>query len=154
METTRQGLWRSAMAGGVANIWGNLIGPEGSVDTNQRGSFPYPKPYWIKTHSEFFRDRFFGDMVRDNRITDGTCLKRSGGTFYVFYREDATSIRMDLSKMPDAQPAIAIDTLKPYREIELEELSPKEHVWKAPYPSDWALAVGQCSSRLPDPGEN
>jgi hypothetical protein len=153
METTRQGLWRSAMAGGVANIWGNLIGPEGSVDTNQRGSFPYPKPYWIKTHSEFFRDRFFGDMVRDNRITDGTCLKRSGGTFYVFYREDATSIRMDLSKMPDAQPAIAIDTLKPYREIELEELSPKEHVWKAPYQSDWALAVGQCSSRLPDPGE-
>ena len=73
--------------------------------------------------------------------------KRTTEMFYVFYREDATSIRMDLSKMPDAQPAIAVDALKPYREIELDALSPKEHVWKAPYQSDWAIAVGRWSSR-------
>ena len=141
METTRQGLWKSAMAGGVANIWGNLIGSEGSVDTNRYGSFPYPKPHWIKTCSEFFRDRFFLDMVRDNSITDGVCLKRLGGECYVFYKEDTTSIRMDLSKMPKAQPAIAVDALKPYHEIDLGQLSPKEHLWNPPYKSDWAIAV-------------
>jgi len=143
METTRQGLWRSSLAGGVANIWGNLIGPEGSVDTNRVRSFPYPKPHWIKTYSEFFRDRFFVDMTRDDRLTDGACLKRSGGTYFVFYKEAAGSIRMDLSKMPGARPAIAVDTLKPYREIEVGTLSPKQHQWKAPYESDWAIAVGE-----------
>jgi hypothetical protein len=147
MDSTRQGLWRSAMAGGVANIWGNLMGPEGSVDTNRRGSFPYPKPHWIKTYSEFFRHRFAGDMVRDNTITDGVCLKRRGCKSHVFYKEDATSIRMDLSKMQEARPAIAVDVLKPYREIELGQLLPKEHVWKAPYQSDWAIAVGDDGSQ-------
>ncbi len=148
METTRQGLWQSTMAGGVANIWGNLIGPQGSVDTNRCGSFPYPKPHWIKTYSEFFRDRFFVDMVRDNRITNGACLKRSRGTFHVFYKEDTASIRMDLSEMPEARLAVAVDALKPYREIELGKLSPEEHVWKAPYRSDWAVAVGDDAAQL------
>ena len=51
---------------------------------------------------------------------------------------------MDPSKTPDARPAVAVDALKPYREIELGELSPREHVWKAPYQSDWAIAVGDA----------
>ena len=149
METTRQGLWHSAMAGGVANIWGNMIGPKGGVDANRSASFPYPKPVWIKTYAEFFLDRFFVDMVRDNKITDGACLKRSCGTFYVFYKEDATSIRMDLSTMPNPRPAVAVDALKPYREIELGKLSPKQHLWKPPYQSDWAVAVGDDQMPIP-----
>jgi hypothetical protein len=142
MEQTRRGLWHSAMAGGVANIWGNLIGPEGSVDTNRRGSFAYPKPHWIKTYTEFFRDRFLIDLQRDNSITDGVCLRRSGGEGYIFYKESADSLRMDLTKMSKSRKAVAIDALKPYHEIDIGSLSAKSHVWKAPYRSDWAVAVG------------
>ncbi len=142
METTRKGLWDSTMAGGVANIWGNLNGPDGSIDTNRSGSFPYPKPHWIKTYAEFFRNRFFIDLVRANTLTDGVCLKRPGDAFFIFYKENTISVRIDLAKMPHAQSAIAVDTCKPYQEIELGTLSSKEHLWNAPYKSDWAIAVG------------
>ncbi len=141
MEETRRGLWHSTMAGGVANIWGNLKGgrrPGG-------GSLVYPKPQWIKTYSVFFKDRFLIDMVRVNLITAGVCLKRPGNAYYVFYKEDATSVEMDLSKMEGTQPAVAVDTTKPYAEIDLGRLTPKKHSWRAPYKSDWAIAVGDFS---------
>jgi hypothetical protein len=147
MEQTRRGLWNSTMAGGVANIWGNLIGPDGSVDTNRYGSFPYPKPHWIKTQAEFFRHRFVVDLQRDNSVTDGVCLRRAGHEGYLIYKVDADSLRIDLTKM--ARPvkaipmkAIAVDALKPYKEIEVGQLASKTHVWRAPYRSDWAIAVG------------
>jgi len=137
MERTRRGLWLSAMAGGVANIWGHLHNsPDGSA------SGPFPRPDWIKTNAEFFRDRFLKDLVRDNRITDGYCLRSPGRRHYIFYREDAISIKMDLSGMKDSRPAVAVDALKAYREIDLEKLKPSRQTWKAPYRSDWAIAVG------------
>jgi hypothetical protein len=142
MEQTRRGLWNSTMAGGVANIWGNLVGPDGSVDTNRYGSFRYPKPHWIKTHAEFFRNRFVIDLQRDHSMTDGVCLRRSRHEGYVFYQEDADALRMDLTKMAVPAEAIAVDALKAYEEIEVGKLLPKSHVWKAPYRSDWAIGVG------------
>ena len=62
-------------------------------------------------------------------------------THYVFYGESASSIGMDLSSMRNPQPAVAVDTKKKYHEIKIGMLKAKEHVWKAPYRSDWAIAV-------------
>lgn len=151
MERTRRGLWHATMAGGVANIWGHLIGPQGSVDTNRRGSFPYPKPDGIKTHADFFRNRFVIDLHRDNSITDGVCLRRSSGDGYLFYKEDTDSLRMDLTKMGRPQKAVAVDTLRPYDEIEIGELAAKHHVWRTRYRSDWAVAVGSFGSTAKRP---
>jgi hypothetical protein len=137
-EMTRRGLWQSTMAGGVANIWGYL--PEGR--SNELGSAPYPQSEWIKTYAVFFENRFLEDWVRDNSITNGVCLKVPGETQYVFYREDASSIAMELSGMAAPQKAVAVDTRKPYQEIDIGVLSPKDQKWNAPYPSDWAIAVG------------
>jgi hypothetical protein len=150
MEQTRRGLWHSTMAGGVANIWGHLIGPDGSADTNRRGSYRYPAPHWIKTYAEFFRDRFVVGLQRDNSITDGVCLRRDGHEGYVFYKQDADSLRMDLSKLTTPGKAVAVDALKPYQEVDIGALAAKIHVWKAPYPSDWALAVGSFDLALRD----
>jgi hypothetical protein len=138
MEETRRGLWHSTMAGGVANIWGNL--KEGRRPGG--GSLVYPRPEWIKTYSVFFQNRFRIDMVRGKDITDGVCLKRPDSVHYVFYKEDATSIEMDLSQMKGAQPAIAVDTARPYAEVDLGRLTAEEHIWKAPFETDWAVAVG------------
>jgi hypothetical protein len=41
MEMTRRGLWHSAMAGGVANIWGNLVAAAGAND-GSASSAPAP----------------------------------------------------------------------------------------------------------------
>lgn len=138
MARTRRGLWDSTLAGGVGNIWGNLQGRSGG-----QGSDPYPRPEWIKTWSLFFRRRFTRDMTRCNRLTDGVCLARPTKAHYVFYKEEAASIRMDLSGMAGKQPAVAVDALRPYEEIELPTQKPGKLTWRAPHKSDWALAVGR-----------
>ncbi len=145
-EMTRRGLWHSAMAGGVANIWGNL---QGNLDANMAldGSFPYPDPPKTKTYAEFFRKRFLIDMDVENSITDGVCLKSADGIHVLFYKEDAEWIHMDLSKLASPLVAIAVDTNKSYAEIGLGKLHPEKQSWQAPYKSDWAVAVGVFAGR-------
>jgi hypothetical protein len=141
MEMTRQGLWHSTMAGGVANIWGNLI-DESNPNRTLEASAPYPNPEMIKTYALFFEDRFWADMVRCNQLTHGLCLMRPTNIHYVFYTEEVSSVRMDLSGMDGSQRAVAVDTRVPYKEIVLGVLSAEEHKWDAPYVSDWAIAIG------------
>ena len=165
-----RGLWHSTMAGGVANIWGNL-----SEKGNEGGSIPFDKgsingapvriKTQIKTYSKFFfeKKRFRTDLIRDNSLTefqdvyrldpnpsDGNynlcvCLRSEGPRrlkHFIFFRENCSEIPMDLSHMNGRQPAVAVDTRKLYHEIKLERLDPKHQVWSAPYKSDWAIAVG------------
>ncbi|MDP6468226.1 MAG: DUF5060 domain-containing protein [Pirellulaceae bacterium] len=139
MERTRRGLWHSTMAGGVANIWGYL--PRGR--DSWLGSAPYEDPAPIKTYARFFNRRFLNDMTATSDITDGACLRVPAGTHYVFYKEDAGSIEMDLSKMAGGQGAIAVDTKKPYLELRLGRLAAEKQTWATPYDSDWAIAVGE-----------
>ena len=140
-EMTRRGLWHSAMAGGVANIWGNLIGAAEANNT-LRASAPYQNPEWIKTYSLFFEERFWADMYRCNELTNGYCLQRTTGQHYLFYKEATDVIEFDLLEMQGEQPVIAIDALRDYEEIDLGLLPPGRHRWAAPYQSDWAVAVG------------
>ena len=137
-EETRRGLYHSAMAGGVANIWGYLA--DGA--TSGGGSKVYPNPQYIKTYAEFFKNRFNKDMVRDNTITDGYCLKRSTNAHYVFYKENTSSIQMNLSGMECSKEAIAVDTKLIYSEVNLNTLNAVSQTWTAPHESDWAIAVG------------
>lgn len=165
-----RGLWHSTMAGGVANIWGNL-----SAEGNEGGSLPFNTgriqgvpvrvKEQIKTYARFFfaERRFRTDLIRDNALTDFqhvyrlqpkpdagnynlcVCL-RSQGTepnHFVFYRENCGDILLDLSPMSGPQPAVAVDVRLPYREIVIGELTPCRQRWQAPYASDWAVAVGR-----------
>jgi hypothetical protein len=140
-DMTRRGLWHSTMAGGVANIWGRL---DNDLAINKGGgaSLPYEHPEWIRTWADFFKKRFTLDAEPALELTNGHCLKRRTGEHFVFYREDTNSIQMDLSRMNGDRPAIAVDTLRRYREISLGRLSTKNQTWSAPYKSDWAIAVG------------
>jgi hypothetical protein len=138
---TRRGLWHSTMAGGVANIWGKLDG-DLSINMGFGASYPYENPHWIKTWSTFFDNRFAVESVPANPLTDGLALAQHQAERLVFYREETESMDMDLSQMSRALPAIAVDTTKPYREITLGMLKPEQQTWKAPYRSDWSLAVG------------
>ena len=137
-DMTRRGLWHSTMAGGAANIWGYLINPRPDGMSN-----PYPNKEQILTWSKFWKNRFKKDMVRDNNLTDGVCLSVPG-KLCVFYKEDANSIKMDLSNMTNPSSAVAVDTKSAYKEIDLGMLEPGDgHIFEAPYKSDWAVAVSQ-----------
>lgn len=163
-ELTRKGLWHSAMAGGVANIWGHLL-----PDSDEGGSQPYDRgdvniKSQIKTYATFFRDkgRFRRDLIRDNKLADprpgiteqpkpadiSACLRNPNRTHYVFYKENASRVGMDLSAMQGPQPAVAVDAKSAYRETGLGTLTPGRHRWQAPYQSDWAIAVGRFATRL------
>ncbi|MBD3297911.1 MAG: hypothetical protein GF341_04585 [candidate division Zixibacteria bacterium] len=169
-EMTVRGLWHSTMAGGVANIWGNLR----PHDNTQRGSLPYDNnakvkmrggssrvnvKTQIKTYSRFWfaGKRFSSDLIIDNQLTDNkigiefllddivpisVCLRDEEYQRYVFYSEEAQDIRMDLTGSDSPLPAVAVDTRQPYEEVSIGHLDPKEHVWKAPHPSHWAIAIG------------
>ena len=141
MEETRRGLWHSTMAGGVANIWGNLLSG-GDI------SAPYPNPEQIRTYATFFEDRFKKDMFRCNSLTDGVCLQQPDNAHFLFYKEDTSSIQLNLSGMTGAQTAIAVDTKLAYVEIDLGTLNTLNQTWSAPYISDWAIAVGDFSGSV------
>ena len=142
MDEARYALWHSTLAGGVANIWGNLTGNDG-VNSGESVSEPFPNPEQVKTYALFFENRFWADMVRCNELTDGYCLMRPTHAQYVFYGEDVETIEMDLTGMRGGETAVAIDTRLAYQEIPLGELMPATQTWTAPYQSDWAIAVGE-----------
>ncbi|MBX2998568.1 MAG: hypothetical protein KF893_08675, partial [Caldilineaceae bacterium] len=137
MEMTRRGLYHSAMAGGVANIWGNLCG-----SSSETGSLPYANPEWIKTYATFFANRFSKDLQRCNDLTNGVCLRRPGNSHFIFYRENTDTIRMDLRALVGTQPVVAVDAKKAYAEIPLDSFKSEDQTWTAPYVSDWVIAIG------------
>ncbi len=141
-EMTRRGLYHSTMAGGAANIWGYLLEDGAGGDPDEGFSHRYPHPEWIKTNARFFAGRFATDLVRCNEITDGLCLRRPDHGGYLVYVEDAATVDLDLTSAPGALAAVAVDTMLDHAEIDIGPLSPDLQTWTAPYPSDWALAIG------------
>jgi PKD repeat protein len=157
VEQTRRGLYHSTMAGGAANIWGYLIGaitPERDGSTPE-GSLEYPEDAknWIKTYSRVFKNRFSKDMVRANELISGTddpaggvALRTPDNARFIFYKEDTSDLLMDLSAMPEALPAVAIDTKQAYEEIPLGDLEPGLNAIvfenDPPLDSDWIVIVG------------
>ena len=70
------------------------------------------------------------------------CLRNPGRTHYIFYKENCTSVGLDLTQMRGSQRAVAVDARSRYKELDLGKLSIGKHNWQAPYKSDWAIAVG------------
>ena len=128
-DETRRGLWHHTMAGGIAAIWGNLD-----------GDGIYPNKEALKCFSIFWNDkgRFKKDMVVDSTITDGFCLRESD-RYYVFYKENCQ--RIDYRFEGPAKQVVAVDTKKQYSEIDLGQREAGDFTFKAPYGSDWAIAV-------------
>jgi hypothetical protein len=149
-EMVRRGLWHSTMAGGVANIWGDLTNGTGANDGVDTSS-SFPDPAWIKTNELFFRERFHGTSLRCNDLTDGVCLRRADGSLLLFYKEGATQVTMNLSGLSTEWSAVAVDTKREYADIAIDSSAGPTVVWNAPYTSDWAIAVSAGSGEVIDP---
>lgn len=133
MDNTRRSMWQFAMAGGAASWYGFYV-----ESTN-----PYPNPEQIRTHEQFWQKHFSTSLKSDNTAPSGLAMKDDNNEHFIFYDENQSSITFDLRGMQGSGVAIAIDTKKPYSEIDLGFLSPDKQTWQAPYQSDWAIAVGQ-----------
>ncbi|MEX2514386.1 MAG: hypothetical protein WD398_15895 [Cyclobacteriaceae bacterium] len=128
-EETLRGLWHHTMAGGIGAIWGNL-----------NGDGIYGNKEALKCYGIFWNEnrRFKKGLVVDNAITDGFCLRESDRSF-VFYKENTQKINYQIEGQP--KKVIAVDTRKPYHELDQGIKRKGQHQFEAPYPSDWALAV-------------
>ncbi|MBD2465069.1 hypothetical protein H6G89_29100 [Oscillatoria sp. FACHB-1407] len=132
-ELTRRGLWNSAIAGGVANIWGHR--PEG-----KEFSEPYPNQDAIKTYSTFVSKLFTVGMQVDDALSNtGHCL-RDGETQAFCYVEDADRVTLNLSPMQAPLRVFAVDTKAAYKEVDIPAAG-ETIEWQAPDSSDWAIAV-------------
>lgn len=133
-DMTRRGLWYHTMAGGIGAIWGNMD-----------STGVYSNKDELKCFSVFWNDnnRFRKDMIVDNEITNGYCL-RDADNYYVFYKENTNKIEYGFSGK--AKKVIAVDTKKKYEEINLGTKKSGNHVFNAPYVSDWAIAVEENRS--------
>jgi hypothetical protein len=145
-EQTRQGLWLSTMAGGVANIWGDLApGDDG-------GSGSYDNAEQLKTYSTFFfdNDRFRVGMEVDNDLTaDAThYVLRDGDELIVIYAEDADEVVIDLSALDVSMNVVAVDAMQAYAEIHLGQVAPGQVTIDLPSAGNWAVAL----TPVPEPG--
>ena len=140
MEGSRRLLWWQTMAGGVGGWFGFF-----DRDLPTLGKPVYPRTYQLRTAAEFWddRERFLLGMQPANDLTDGLGLGLKAGTHFVFYKEDAETVRVDLSGAPRPLPAVAVDTRIPYREVDLGLLEYDRQTIRLPYGSDWAIAVGR-----------
>ena len=134
-ELTRRGLWHSAMAGGVANIWGNLLPKE-----DNGGSQPYRIKEQIKTYSLFFENRFLKEF-ESRRNEETLVLFTPENDRIILYTENKDVINFQDVALQSKRPIIAVDTKSPYKEITVS-MKKRDKAWKAPYISDWAIAVG------------
>ncbi len=134
MDGTRKKMWQYAMVGGHGGWWG----------LNFSNNTPYPNPEQLDAHRIFWQvnNRLLLDMSRNNSLSDGYVLKNSTNTNYIFYKENTSSINLNLSGMSSTQPVIVIDTKKAYLEIDLGQMGATNQTWTAPYTSDWAIAIG------------
>ncbi len=148
VNTTRRALWQFTMAGGVGAIWGHF----------PPGSSPYKEGNYDKeqmtTYSNFWRDRFLLEMEPANDLSDGSLVLKKKWTNFVFYKEDAGLIQIDLSSAAGPLRAIAIDARADYKEIDIGIFDPAGHRWVAPYNSDWAVAVGNFGNEITGKAEN
>ena len=140
-ELTIRGLWHSAMAGGVANIWGNLL----PTDIAE-GSRPYNIDTinikdQIRTYASFINPRFKKDMHPEKR-GEIMVLQTSDGKKILLLHENTREVNYDIVSHDESLPAIAINTKGEYQEINIGDIQ-GELKWTEPYKSDWAIAIGE-----------
>jgi hypothetical protein len=140
---TRRLMWRTAIAGGMAGWYGFMSYSNKGPDPVFGGDPGYPNPEELKAHRTFWKNRFLLDFERATNLTDGYALVSGNNKKYVFYKEGASSIDADLSGMSGSQPAVAVNTGKPYNEIDLGTLSPEQQTINLPANGDWAIAIGE-----------
>lgn len=119
------------MAGGVAAIWG--------VDWDLQA--PYPHPEQLRTHRAFWTRWPLGEGSSAAREDGSLVLLSADGDRAVVYAVDSDVVV--LPPIPHGASVWAVDTLLEYAELDVTPAGDGAGAtWRAPYVSDWAVAVG------------
>jgi len=151
---SRRLIWWESMAGGMGGFFGHF-----SERFNQYGPFqtygpcgyhPESLKQAFRTHREFWKGgRLKLNLSPDNgRVSgaEGYCLAAKDRKQFIFFVEDADSVRVDLHGMPDSATVVAINTKADYYEIDKGNLIAGFRTIRFDYKSDWVLAIGDFST--------
>ena len=146
-EEMRRGMWHSAMAGGVANIWGNSTDANGvtydsGINGGERPSNAFPNADALRTYRQFMDSYFERGMLNCDGDTDAICARRADGTARNLYREDTSRVQIDLSGHSGSLDVIAVDTRRAWAAVSLGAQARGNVQIDLPYMSDWALRIG------------
>ncbi len=146
----RRGMWHSAIAGGVANIWGNLtsdgVNHDPRINEGEAPSSLLPNGDQLRTYRAFV-DRYFElGMVNCDGESDAFCIRRTNNTARALYRENTSQIAVDLSGHNGAANVVAVDTLRPWAPVNLGQIARGNVQISLPYSSDWAVSVSSNST--------
>jgi len=149
----RRLIWWETMAGGMGGFFGHF-----SERFNQYGPFrpngpcgyhPDSLKQAFRTHRKFWKDgRLKLSMAPDNRRVRGAtgyCLVAADSKHFIFFVENADSVKIDLAGMPGSQPLVLVDARADYAQIDKGRLTASVHTIDLGPASDWALAIGQFS---------
>lgn len=138
-ELTIKGLWHSTMAGGVANIWGNLALPDGK--NNARHSQPYQNKEALKTYHAFFfdKERFALDFEPIQHEEEMMWASVPSKNIVVGFVENVGSVTATSFPTGSVQKIIAVDVYKAYKEVII--FQDKNGTFQLPYASGWGLII-------------
>lgn len=147
----RRLIWWEAMAGGMSGFFGhfserfNAFGP--FKPDGPCGYHPDSLKRAFRTYREFWKDgRLKLTMSPDNGRVQGAtgyCLRTTDKSHFIFFVEDANSVMIDLSGMPDSQRVILVNAKADYHEIDRGIIEPGGYTIRFGSTSDWAIAVGR-----------
>ncbi|HET8985742.1 MAG TPA: DUF5060 domain-containing protein [Trueperaceae bacterium] len=135
MDETRRSLWALTLAGGVAAIWG--------VDWDLQALFSDPEQ--LLTFRAFWSGRLDGELRSSAEVDGSLRLLSAAGDRGVIYAEGADAIAVPA--LPSGVSVSAVDTLVAYKTVPVaipasgQDGLSAPFLWRAPYSSDWALAL-------------
>ena len=159
-DQMRLGMWDSVLAGGVANIWGNLTLDDGftydeGINEAIRPSNSFPNATALRTFATFFENRFEVGMVPCNEDANGLCQRLPNNSARTVFARATSNINLNLSSMTGSIRIRAVDTARAYSEVDMGSFSATNVTVNLPYNSDWALAIGwDSATSAPPPAPN
>lgn len=152
-DEMRRGMWHSALAGGVANIWGNLTSDGSTYDTlineGVRPSSSFPNADELRTYRTFMDNYFQAGMQNCDGEADAACQRNSNNSARHLYKQDTNSISVDLSAHTGSRAVTAVDTRRAWAPVGLSEAAGGNVQISLPYVSDWAVNIGGSGSVPP-----
>ena len=148
----RRGMWHSAMAGGVANIWGNLtsdnVNHDPRINEAEAPSSGFPNGDELRTYRRFVDTYFELGMVNCDSTadSDAACQRNPNNNSRNLYREDTNQIAVDLSGHGGGTNVTAIDTQRAWAPVALGQATRGNAQITLPYMSDWAVNIGGAST--------
>ena len=150
-----RGMWHSTMAGGVANIWGNLTSDgsthDAGINEGERPSSSFNNIDALRTYRRFFQNRFEPGLINCDGDGDAACQRRADNSARTLYRESTNTITVNLSGHVGGGRLVAVDTRRGYSEIDLGPVPQSTTTVQLPYASDWAVAIGWNGVAAPPP---